>query len=185
MSVAPNLCCDETKNRGRYSRMTVGWHHPLNGHEFEHIQEMMKDREASCAAVPEVAKGWTWLSNWTTTNLQKCSVSRFKIFVFVFLCFTITSCQYRCFCLYFQEMCHYWSPRWIWKIWNREFFIFSTSISPFLDLLLFLWPIMSLLLLKIFSFLLLLCPSLIPGSPNLIPGSIQSLSFSRVMNTAG
>ena len=84
MSVAPNLCCDETKNRGRYSRMTVGWHHQLNGHEFEHIQEMMKDREASCAAVPEVAKGWTWLSNWTTTNLQKCSVSRFKIFVFVF-----------------------------------------------------------------------------------------------------
>ena len=24
MSVAPNLCCDETKNRGTYTRVTVG-----------------------------------------------------------------------------------------------------------------------------------------------------------------
>ena len=37
----------------------VGWYHQLNGHEFEHIQEMMKDREAGCAAVHEVAKSWT------------------------------------------------------------------------------------------------------------------------------
>ena len=34
------------------------------------------DREAWCAAVHEVAKSWTWLSNWTEMNwLQKKSLS--------------------------------------------------------------------------------------------------------------
>ena len=27
MSVAPNLCCDETKNRGTYTRVTILWFH--------------------------------------------------------------------------------------------------------------------------------------------------------------
>ena len=35
MSVTPNLCCDETKNRGTYTHVTVGWCHQLDGHEFE------------------------------------------------------------------------------------------------------------------------------------------------------
>ena len=35
MSVTPNICCEETKNRGTYMRVTVGWHHRLNGHESE------------------------------------------------------------------------------------------------------------------------------------------------------
>ena len=37
----------------------VGWHHRLNGHEFEQTLEMVKDREAWCAAVHGVAKSWT------------------------------------------------------------------------------------------------------------------------------
>ena len=33
----------------------VGWHHPLNGHEFEQtLGEMVNDREAWHAAVHEV-----------------------------------------------------------------------------------------------------------------------------------
>ena len=44
----------------------VGWHHQLNGHEFEQTQGDMKDREAWCAVVHGVTKSWTWLSNWTT-----------------------------------------------------------------------------------------------------------------------
>ena len=34
----------------------VGWHHWLNGHEFEQLWEIVKDREAWCAAVYEVIK---------------------------------------------------------------------------------------------------------------------------------
>ena len=45
----------------------VGWHHWLNGHDFEQTQRGSKDREAWIAAVHGVAKSWTWLSAWTTT----------------------------------------------------------------------------------------------------------------------
>ena len=37
----------------------VGWHHPLDGLEFEQLLELVKDREAWCAAVHEIAKSWT------------------------------------------------------------------------------------------------------------------------------
>ena len=35
------------------------------------LQEMVKGREAWHAAVHGVAKGWTWLSNWTSTTNNK------------------------------------------------------------------------------------------------------------------
>ena len=37
----------------------VEWHHQLNGHESEQLQEIVKDRETWCAAVHEVAKSQT------------------------------------------------------------------------------------------------------------------------------
>ena len=40
----------------------VGWHHCLNGHEFEQVHEMVKDREAWSAAVHGVAKSQTRLT---------------------------------------------------------------------------------------------------------------------------
>ena len=40
----------------------VGWRHRLHGHGFE----VVKNREAWCAAVHGVAKSWTRLSNWRT-----------------------------------------------------------------------------------------------------------------------
>ena len=37
----------------------VGWRHLLNGHELRKLQEIVKDREAWCAAVHEVTKSRT------------------------------------------------------------------------------------------------------------------------------
>ena len=34
------------EEKGTTEDEMVGWHHRLNGHEFEQLQEMMKDREA-------------------------------------------------------------------------------------------------------------------------------------------
>ena len=41
----------------------VGWHHRLDGHEFEQLQELVMDREAWHAAVHGVTKRWTRLNN--------------------------------------------------------------------------------------------------------------------------
>ena len=51
------------KIEGRRRRTTedemVGWHHQLNGHEFEQTQEIVKDREAWCATAHKVARSQT------------------------------------------------------------------------------------------------------------------------------
>ena len=47
----------------------VGWHHQLNGREFEQARELVMDREAWSAAVHGEAKSQTRLSNWTETFL--------------------------------------------------------------------------------------------------------------------
>ena len=43
----------------------AGWHHWLNGHEFEQVLGVVMDREAWHAAVHGVAKSRTRLSDWT------------------------------------------------------------------------------------------------------------------------
>ena len=42
---------------------TVGWHHRLRRHEFQQLLEMVKDREAWCAALRGVAKSRIQLSD--------------------------------------------------------------------------------------------------------------------------
>ena len=56
------------EEKGMTEDEMFGWHHWLNGHEFEQLQEMMKDREAWRAAIHGVAKSQTGQSNWTELN---------------------------------------------------------------------------------------------------------------------
>ena len=53
------------EEKGTTEDEMVGWHHRLNGHEFEWTPGVVRDREARHAAVHGVAKSRTWLSDWT------------------------------------------------------------------------------------------------------------------------
>jgi len=48
----------------------VGWHHQLNGHEFEQAPGVVMDREAWHVSIHGVTKSQTWLSYWTELNMQ-------------------------------------------------------------------------------------------------------------------
>ena len=49
----------------------VGWHHRLNGHEFEQALGGSEDRGARHVAVHGVEKSRMWLSERTTTGKEK------------------------------------------------------------------------------------------------------------------
>ena len=53
------------EEKGMTEDEMVGWHHLLNGHEFEPALKLVIDREAWRAAVHGVAKSRTRLSDWT------------------------------------------------------------------------------------------------------------------------
>ena len=49
----------------------VGWHHWLNGHEFEKAVGDGRGQGSLAYCSPWGCKSETWLSNWTTNGLQK------------------------------------------------------------------------------------------------------------------
>ena len=60
----------------------VGWHHRLDGHEFEQTGEMVKDREALHVALHGVTKSQTQLKRLSGSNssIQKIGEERFKYY---------------------------------------------------------------------------------------------------------
>ena len=56
------------EEKGTTKDEMIGWHHQLNGHEFEQALGVGDGQEAWHASVHEVTKSWTWLSNWTELN---------------------------------------------------------------------------------------------------------------------
>ena len=65
----PDAGRDWRQEKGMSEDEMAGWHHWLDGHEFEWTLELVMDREAWCTAVYGVAKSRTWLSDWTELNL--------------------------------------------------------------------------------------------------------------------
>ena len=64
------------EEKGMTEDEMAGWHYWLDGHELSVLQELVTDREITCAAIHGVAKGWTWQSDWTEV---KQDISRWKI----------------------------------------------------------------------------------------------------------
>ena len=54
------------EEKGMTEDEMIRWHHQLNGHEFKQTPDIVKDREAWCAAAHGSCK--EWLSDWTTTT---------------------------------------------------------------------------------------------------------------------
>ena len=54
------------REKGATEDEMVGWHHRLNGQEFE--QTLREDRQAWRSEVHGVAKSQTWLRDWTTKS---------------------------------------------------------------------------------------------------------------------
>ena len=63
----PDTGKDWRQEKGMTEDKIVGWHHRLNGHEFEQTLGD-SDKEAWSAAVHGIAKSQTQLSNWTRTR---------------------------------------------------------------------------------------------------------------------
>ena len=58
------------EEKGMTEDEMVGWHHQLDGYEFEQARELVMDREAWHAAAHGVTKSRTQLSNWTKLILK-------------------------------------------------------------------------------------------------------------------
>ena len=61
----------------------VRWRHWLNGHEFDQTPGYSEGQGSLACCSPWVARSWTWLSNWTTTYVDKDTFTN-SIFIRIF-----------------------------------------------------------------------------------------------------
>ena len=53
------------EEKGTTEDEMVGWHHRLDGHEFEQAPGVGDGQGSLACCVHRLAKSWTWLSDWT------------------------------------------------------------------------------------------------------------------------
>ena len=58
----------EGRKRTEQQKMMVGWHHWLNGYEFEQAPGDGNGQRSLVCCSPWAAKSQIWLNNWTTTR---------------------------------------------------------------------------------------------------------------------
>ena len=93
------------EEKGTTEDNIIGWHHWLNGHEFEQAPVLVMDREDWRAAVYGVAKSWTWLSNWTETKMSSLNITHILLFPNFFFMLRLFWVQNTCIQLSTRHFC--------------------------------------------------------------------------------
>ena len=100
------------EEKGMIEEEMVGWHHWLDGHEFEQtlgdsegqrskLWEIVKDSWS--AAVHGVIWSWTWLNDWTTKCIYKYMCNCVCVYKYI--------CLYLCICIYIYLFSTSWDER--------------------------------------------------------------------------
>ena len=102
----------------------------LDGHNLRKLREIVKDREACCAAANGIVKSQTWLRDWTTTTLNLLQYCLFQVLVFWPWCMwdlsSLTTDWTGTPCIGWQSLNH-WTARevlalrilkWFYLVWK-------------------------------------------------------------------
>ena len=77
-SLAKTLMLGKIESWRRRGRQRTRWLDDVTDSVDHHLREILKDREAWCAAVHGVTESQTWLSGWTTTNSVSNLCTKYK-----------------------------------------------------------------------------------------------------------